>query len=500
MSYACSGGDLEVVKLLLKSCKSFSRKENPLFEFSAANRVLLEDQKRGLLSAHKNEHHDIVDLLIEKLKSFPVSKMFLARFWLPEPLKSSTLSGQEKMVSVLIKHVGHLDPNNKDIWEAMSGAAANGHIGTLRIMLDSFSPSVQEVLSMQGENAAIRLHRRLQRCLIGAVNNGHHDMASLLVNAGALPVLRSEQGDSAFEITIKKADIRTLISLLGKQVTLTKTNPHSRMSNELTSALNSIPPNPLIIDTIIAFETQAAAQQGTHSDKIQFDLMCDKIHALLVKHRSAELGKQGLHKATIALLCTEFGFYYPVAENIASIVEDISAIFPVTADANATPSPEQLRAAITEAIASSPFLHDLNNWNTQTLAQLYASHDQAPDKAVSLVRAAAPQAGLLTAVAEAESDAHQQALIGFFGKLSPASTSSQIQLFMQRSGWHPLVVTVVTEAWDSLKQNKTQQDLFQAIQQKLRSFELAEEIEGQTEAGHHLLIMQLNRLSEIIGM
>ena len=497
LMFACEHGHLEIVKRLLESNKTFSPSISSFFKFDETPQEQLIEQRRALYLAAVNGHAEIVDLLIKKLKLIPFSNKMVKKNFIPETLSLSIANGETTIIPVLMKHGAILDPLKKYLWRKIKNAAANGHTKTIQLIFENFSPSLQEKLANPAEDDATKIQQQLQDALIKAVVSGHHETANLLVIFGAIPSLRKENGQSAFDIAIQKSDIRLINALLAKNVTLSKLSPSSRASNELLIALGHRPPNPLIVDALIQFENDSAEKQGIKPKKLTFDAMWPKILELIKNHQKEKLDDDGLYRATTALLCTEFAVFYRVAEAIASAVKDMASIFPVGGRNQADPSGAQLRAGLAEAIASSPFLHELKLREAKSSASPYENYAQAPETAKSLVQRVISQANLLTDIAEKESDEYWKTLNGFLKTLSPITSHQQMRSFMNETGWHPLIVTLISECWEHLAQKKTPAALIKAIQSEFRSTELAEKVERLSEASRHLLIMQMNRLSKI---
>lgn len=103
---------------------------------------------------------------------------------------------------------------------------------------------------------------------------------------------------------------------------------------------------------------------------------------------------------------------------------------------------------------------------------------------------------------EAETELkEQQATLGeFLTKITPAIISQTVRGFMREEGWHPLMVELVADSWESLKQNQTSVRLFQAIRGKFGATEFVDKVERlASDAALHLLTQQMNRLTAIIN-
>ena len=84
--------------------------------------------------------------------------------------------------------------------------------------------------------------------------------------------------------------------------------------------------------------------------------------------------------------------------------------------------------------------------------------------------------------------------------MRPAVTSNQISEFMQEEGWHPLLISLVVDSRNGLRQNQTSDRLFEAIRKNLDAAEFVEKIEQlPSYAARHLLTQQMNRLIAIIN-
>jgi ankyrin repeat protein len=504
LTHACRSGHLEVVTLLLKLSKSFTKGNLSLIDPKYASVDDLVLQHFTLIAACESNHPEIVDLLISSIKANRPKFVSSARsplkvFSMPTALKFCIQSGQSRSLSVLIKHGIQLNLMNSEIWEAIERASASGHTETIRMVFENFSASIQSKLSKPMHPDSIELQRRLQQSLVSAVKNGKYDTVVLLVNMGALPRMQSDKKESPLEIAIQKSDARTVASFLYNSSIEPKSNIGINLSHELQVALQCDPHNPMIIDAIIQFEKDSSVKQGIYNSKINFDSMCVKINDLIATSRKEKSDKEALYRATISLLCSEFGFFFHAAEAIASAVATIPLMDLRSKENNSEPTPAQIRAAFIETVATSNKLNAISNWHTLNTETLYENAKQAPQMAKLLTISAAPQAGLLAAAAETESEKQRQTLNEFFESLSTSTSALQISNIMRNTGWHPLIVRLLVHAWESLQQNKSKLELFKAVRAKLEDAEYSENVERlSSDTERHWLMMQMNRLLEII--
>jgi hypothetical protein len=71
---------------------------------------------------------------------------------------------------------------------------------------------------------------------------------------------------------------------------------------------------------------------------------------------------------------------------------------------------------------------------------------------------------------------------------------------MREEGWHPLMVELVADSWESLQPPLTSKKLFEVLRDNLNGTEFVGKVEQLTsDASRHVLTRQMSRLTSIIN-
>ena len=491
---ACQTGQLEAVDLLLDK-----------------TRFSITQMARMVRVAASMGHAEVLEHLFEKAKTSAMFSKAMLKAWGSNPAEFAIENGHPKALAVLLKNGIHPDPASETVWENLMKAADRGNAELLRLALDEFSSSLPLSSSSWLGRGPSPIYLRVQQSLIHAVQHDRQDIVRLLIKAGAKPDFLNQKAQTAVQVAIQQGNLPMLQLLLGPEVKLTKNDPNSRTSNELLLAISGDPPDPLIIDCLIDFDSEAKTKKDGFSFALDFPKLSDRVSDLLIAALNNKENRSLQHTAITTLLCAEFGLSYLAANTLANAIRDIADIYArdlvtdiklpesTSLPESVTPTTAQVRMAFAESIISAQLLQDLMRYDERTPEQCYPHAVRAPELAKKLTRNTARQTGLLMVAAESVlSDSHAT-LTRFLNMLSPATTSQQIRGFMRSAGWHPMLAELVAECWDSIGETRTKAGLVAAISQRLLAPEFAEKLEYRTsDAARHYLQVQLNRLREIM--
>jgi ankyrin repeat protein len=438
-----------------------------------------------------------LDLLIDKLGRFdPTDKDFFLHY----PLELIFENDSSTALSVLMKRGMCINALEENVWEYIARVAySDRHTEVIRLLLENFSSSLPlskpGFLSRTPPSIYSFLHLALQR----AVSSGNEETVRMLIGAGAKPDHPTEHEETALFTAIRKFHPKILLILLEQVGKLTYKKENGNVSDELLLAFDSARPDPLTIDTLLDFENDLAMKKGGLTYTVRFNELCNKVHNSLAASRTGRIDKEVMRDLKFSL-CTDFELNYLIASNMENTIQRASTIYSLNSGTIGAPTAKQLRIAFVESIASDQRLHDVIRRDDHPAEKLYAKYAEAPEIAEKLIRRASAQAGLIIASAETELKEQQDALSGFLNNRAPAVTSNQISEFMQEEGWHPLLISLVVDAQDSLEQNQASDRLFNAIRNNLDAAEFIKKIEQlPSDAARHLLTQQMNRLIAIIN-
>ncbi len=363
-------------------------------------------------------------------------------------------------------------------------------------MVDEFSPSLP--LSTSWINGVEEeLFNHLQASLYEAVKNGHHEIAGLMIKAGAKTDQVNENKKTLLQIAIEKKHAKT-IQLLLEHRPAPAQGKSKKNFLELLIELNQPSPDSLVVDVLLEHQFKAALKEGSYSYNHAFDDLSNYIHTEFLTHHGTN-SKTKPEQRLMGYLCADLGIRHIVASAVITSARNVLEIYSSMNDKDDIPSADQLKIAFAENLASSQTLNDLMRDDNPAPETIYANHAQAPDLARTLARTTTLQASLLLLTAAEKSQQQQAALTDFLKNLKPGTTALQIREFMRETGWHPLLVNLLAEACEDLQQNKTREGLLLAIRRRLDTVEFAEKVESlSSDASRHLLTRQAERLSEII--
>ncbi len=491
---ACEEGYAEAVDLLLDKSR-----------FSVTQMGTMVDVAASMGHAKVLEH------LFEKAKLSAMFSKAMLKAWKTNPAESAIKNGHPEALAVLLKNGIHPDPASETVWKSLMNAADNGNAEILRLALDEFSSSLPLSSSSWLGRGPSPIYLRVQQSLIHAVRQNRQDIVRLLIKAGAKPDFLDKKAQTAVQVAIQKRNPSMLQLLLGPGVKLTKKHLNDRLSSELLLAIGGDPPDPLIIDCLIDFDTEEKTKKDGFSFALDYPKLSDKVIDLLMAALESKDNHSLQGTAMVTMLCAEFGLRYPAANTLANTLREIADIYArdLVADIaspestnlpkTVTPTAAQLRMAFAESIASSQLLQDLMRFDGGAPELCYPTAALAPELAKKLARSTAQQTGLLVVAADSLLSESQSTLARFLNMLRPTTTSRQIRGFMRSAGWHPMLGELVAECWDSLDKTRTKSGLAAAISQRLLTPEFAEKLEHRTsDAARHYLQVQLNRLTEII--
>jgi ankyrin repeat protein len=405
--------------------------------------------------------------------------------------------GYTKSLSALLKHGIKIEPKKDTyIWRAIAIASKKGHTEVIKKLMDEFSPSLP--LSTSWINGIEeKLFNHLQASLYEAVKNGHHEIAGLMIKAGAKTDQVNKKKKTLLQIAIEKKHAKT-IQLLLEHRPAPAQGKSKKNFLELLIELNQPSPDSLVVDILLEHQFKAALKEGSYSYNHTFDDLSNYIYTEFLTHHDTN-SKTKPEQRLMGYLCADLGIRHIVASAVTTSARNVLEIYSSMNDKDDIPSAAQLKIAFAENLASSQTLNDLMRDDNPAPETIYANHAQAPDLARALARTTTLQASLLLLTAAEKSQQQQAALTDFLKNLKPGTTALQIQEFMRETGWHPLLVNLLAEAWEDLQQNKTREGLLLAIRRRLDTVEFAEKVESlSSDASRHLLARQAERLSEII--
>lgn len=477
---AAENGYLEMAKLLIREGAKVDYQTQDL---TSPLRLAIEFQKT-----------DIIDLLLPILineRHKNIKQDFQGE------LALTIKDGYARSLSALLKH-GIKIELKKDtyIWRAIRIAAKKGHTEVIKKLMDEFSPSLP--LSTSWINGVDeKLFSWLQASLYEAVKNGHHEIAGLMIKAGAKTDQVNEKKKTFLQIAIEKKHAKT-IQLLLEHRPAPAQGKSKKNFLELLIELNQPSPDSLVVDILLEHQFKAALKEGSYSYNHTFDDLSNYIHTEFLTHHGTN-SKTKPEQRLMGYLCADLGIRHIVASAVITSARNVLEIYSSMNNKDDIPSADQLKIAFAENLASSQTLNDLMRDDNPEPETIYANHAQAPDLARTLARTTTLQASLLLLTAAEKSQHQQAALTDFLKNLKPGATALQIQEFMRETGWHPLLVNLLAEAWEDLQQNKTREGLLLAIRRRLDTVEFAEKVESlSSDASRHLLARQAERLSEII--
>lgn len=479
---AVLSGDLKIASMLIDAGASIDR--------------LTSRSESALSVACKCNSPEMLDFLIGKLGNFDRNE---DNFRSHYPLNTIIRNGYTEVMSVLLKNGLPINALKEESWRFIVKASFHGKTEIARMLLGKCSASLP--LSPPGffSRTPIPVYELLQKALKFASAAGNKEIARLLIEAGAKLDHINSAGESATHFAIKNERPEVLLFLLQRAGKLTYKKENGRMSNELLFALDRPEPDSLIVDILLDFENDTSLKQRGVAYTVKFNELCNKFHNLLAKSRIEKIDQAVMRDLT-ASLCIDFGLTYVVAKTLVEKIQYVKEIYSPDNPRFAAPTAKQLRMIFVESVAGDQQLQDLIRYDDQPTHKLYANYQETPEIAEKLIRRAAPQAGFIVMEAETELKEQQATLGEFLTKITPAITSQTVRGFMREEGWHPLMVELVADSWESLKQNQTSARLFQTIRDKFGATEFVDKVEQlPSDAARHLLTQQMNRLTAIIN-
>jgi ankyrin repeat protein len=515
LMHAINSKNIDLINLILKNTKNIDFENNDgdtaliiavqngdskiaslLIEAGAHIDQLTSTGESALSVACECNLAEMLDFLIGKLGHFARNENnFLSHY----PLSTIIENGDAEVMSVLLKNGLLINALKEESWRLIANASFHGKTEIARMLLEKCSASLP--LSPPGflSKTPIPVYELLQRSLKSASGAGNKEIVRMLIEAGAKLDHINSEGESATHFAIKKERSEVLLFLLQRTGKLTYKQENGKMSNELLFALDRPEPDSLIVDILLDFENDASLKQGGVAYTVKFNELCNKFHNLLARSRIEKIDQAVMRDLT-ASLCTDFSLTYVVAKTLVEKIQYVKEIYSPDNPTFAAPTAKQLRMIFVESVAGDQRLQDLIRYDDQPTHKLYANYQEAPDIAEKLVRRAAPQAGFIVMEAETELKEQQATLGEFLTKITPAITSQTVRRFMREEGWHPLMVELVADSWESLKQIQTSARLFQTIRDKFGATEFVDKVEQlPSDAARHLLTQQMNRLTEIIN-
>lgn len=515
LMHAIKSKNIDLINLILKNTKNINFENNDgdtalimavqnddskiaslLIEAGARIDQLTSAGESALSVACECNLPEMLDFLIGKLGHFNRNdNNFLSHY----PLKTIIENGNTEAMSVLLKNGLPINALKEDSWRLIANASFYGKTEIARMLLEKCSSSLP--LSPPGflSRTPIPVYELLQRSLKSASGAGNKEIVRMLIEVGAKLDHIDSEGESATHYAIKKERPEVLLFLLQKTGKLTYERDNGKLFNELLYALDRPKPDPLIVDILLDFENDTSLKQGGVTYTVRFNELCNKFHNLLARSRIEKIDQAVMRDLT-ASLCTDFGLTYVVAKTLVEKIQHVKEIYSPDNPTFAAPTAKQLRMIFVESVVGDQRLQDLIRYDDQPSHALYANYQEAPDIAEKLIRRAAPQAGFIVMEAEAELKEQQATLGGFLTKITPAITSRAVREFMQEEGWHPLMVELVAESWESLQPPLTSKKLFEVLRDNLNGTEFVGKVEQLTsDASRHLLTQQMNRLTGIIN-
>jgi ankyrin repeat protein len=479
---AAKHGYIKIAKLLIQHGAKI---DETIKELISPLRMAIKFQKTEiidlLLPILINKHHKNIK------QDFQVELMFAVR------------NGYAKSLSTLLKHGIKIEPKTDTyIWRAITIAAKKGHTEVIKKLMDEFSPSLP--LSTSWINGVDEeLFSCLQDSLYEAVKNGHHEIAGLMIKAGAKTDQVNKNKKTLLQFAIEKKHAK-IIQLLLEHRPASVQGKSKENFLELLIELHQPSPDSLVVDILLEHQFKVALKDGSYSYNHTFDDLSNYIHTELLTNHDTNSNTEP-EQRLMGYLCADLGFRHIVASAVISSARNVLEIYSSMNKKDYIPSAGQLKISFAENLASSQTLNDLMRDDNPAPETIYANHAQAPDLARTLARTTTLQASLLLLTAAEKSQQQQAALTDFLKNLKPGTTALQIQEFMRETGWHPLLVNLLAEAWEDLQQNKTREGLLLAIRRRLDTVEFAEKVESlSSDASRHLLARQAERLSEIIKL
>ncbi|CAM8640835.1 Ankyrin repeats (many copies) [Oxalobacteraceae bacterium] len=515
LMHAVENENIELIELLLKNTKNINLENNEgetalilaaqsgdskiaslLIEAGASIDLLTSSGESALSVACEFDSGEILNIFIDKMGGIDRSnKDFLKHY----PLENMIITDCSEALSVLMRRGLRIDHLDEKTWECLANASGYGHTKTIRILLNNFSSSLP--LSKPGffSRTPAKIYSLLNSGFRRAAKEGHEEIVRMLIGAGAQLDALNRNGESALTFAIENKHPKVLLFLIKQAGKLNHKKENGNVSDELLLAFDSAQPDPLTIDILLNFENDLAMKQGGLTYTVRFNELCNKVHNFLAAGRTGTIDKEVLRDLNISL-CTDFDLSYLNASTLENTIQRVSTIYSPNSGTVVAPTAKQLRMSFVESIASDQRLHDLIRRDDHPAETHYAKYTEAPEMAEKLIRRASAQAGFIVLSAETELKKQQDALSGFLNNRAPAVTSNQISEFMQEEGWHPLLISLVVDSRNGLRQNQTSDRLFEAIRKNLDAAEFVEKIEQlPSYAARHLLTQQMNRLIAIIN-
>ncbi len=499
IEYAAEFGQIDMVKLLIEHGATFAQLLNP--GWSAVKIAVKYDRTEiAKFLVEKEASIDprgescscrMVDAIQEKnakyLKFLVNNDNRFLRFNSHRNFQKFMSAHSEKVDMLKILLQGSVQVNHCDVADPLLiiEAVKLGNIDIIKLLIEHGALIDQK--NIHGETA-----------LMHAVKEGRAEIVKLLIDSGSYPDQVTKDNKTLLQVAIEKNDPKLIVALLSSEDQnigiFCDTN-----FKELGIALKQPDCNPFIIDLLLDFQSRSNGRKGKYTFNQLLDGLSKKISDEFA--HQANTTKSHIRKRNLVrYLCKTLGWSYGMALAMSNSVFNVRKIYANTFDGN-TPTPAQIKIAIADLFARAEPLQQLVQGNADTLLQTGIQAGLSQAKAKEMARSVVVQADLITIAAETTVTEQKAAIKRFFLSINQGTTSVQIKNVMRDAGWHPVVIKLVNESWESINHQKTAVTLNREIKKRMETEEFITEIEGLASDEERLLIhAQLKRISEIFKM
>jgi ankyrin repeat protein len=446
-----------------------------LIEHGANRDYISPSGHTAVSTAFANRKFDTAKVLIKagaNIRLTAFSSSFLVR---------AAESDDAECVALLIQKGANVNqPDHTGVTPLMAAARSNSkHVLALVLQQGRAQASSRMstlVRAAFGYKVALDLQCDLKcTALAHAASNGHHEITSLLVDAGAMIDLPDRASDTPLHHAVRNGHALVVKLLLHHGASLAHQNNAGLNALDLAFSLQARDSH--IIDMLLDRAFSVDIAKGKANGVISIDAMlastCAVLHASCGKEQAETIWVD--HAKT---LCMSFGLRHAIATTLIDAARNMPASWLGGAGKWRHPSLAQVRCYTDHVVGTLANFHELQCQTAPGSQEKPGTTQTTPKSSKRLNLFAAGQAGALLAFCTTAQLKWKHKLVTYLSNLTPETTPAMLAAFLNDDlGMHPLLAAHTADVWDKLDHHRSMARLIKALNERIVAPEFVSELE-----------------------